>query len=115
MANEPAGTEGPAMPAPPADSTPIARMRPAMVVMYGVMKVPGASNTSHNASGTAACAGDCVPMAATARLVPLPQRGLASGIVNAGGSFGQFVMGPMAIRLAAALGWASAMLFSPAI
>ena len=34
--------------------------------------------------------------------------GLASGIVNAGGSFGQFVMAPIAISLTAAVGWASA-------
>ena len=35
-------------------------------------------------------------MAATTRLVPPEQRGLATGIVNAGGSFGQFVMAPIA-------------------
>lgn len=39
----------------------------------------------------------------------MPKRGLASGIVNAGGSFGQFVMAPIAISLTAAVGWASAM------
>ena len=61
------------------------------------------------AAGGAGMAGPSVLMAATARLVPLQKRGLASGIVNAGGSFGQFVMAPIAISLTAAVGWASAM------
>ena len=60
------------------------------------------------AAGGAGRAGPSVLMAATARLVPLQKRGLASGIVNAGGSFGQFVMAPIAISLTAAVGWASA-------
>jgi predicted MFS family arabinose efflux permease len=37
------------------------------------------------------------------------KRGLATGIVNAGGSFGQFAMAPIAIGLTATLGWAPAM------
>ena len=39
-------TAGPAMPAPPADNTPIARIKPAVVVMYGVMKVPSATSSA---------------------------------------------------------------------
>ena len=61
------------------------------------------------AAGGAGMAGPSVLMAATARLVPLQKRGLASGIVNAGGSFGQFVMAPVAITLTGALGWAASM------
>jgi MFS family permease len=61
------------------------------------------------AAGGAGMAGPSVLIAATTRLVPAPQRGLATGIVNAGGSFGQFAMAPIAIGLTAALGWASAM------
>src|SRR6478672_3245746 len=61
------------------------------------------------AAGGAGMAGPSVLMAATARLVPAHQRGLATGVVNAGGSFGQFIMAPIAISLTAALGWASAM------
>ena len=41
-------------------------------------------------------------MAATTRLVPPEKRGMATGIVNAGGSFGQFVFAPIAQRLTAA-------------
>ena len=33
-------TAGPAMPAPPADRTPIARIRPAVLVMKGISAVP---------------------------------------------------------------------------
>lgn len=61
------------------------------------------------AAGGAGMAGPSVLMAATSRLVPAHKRGLATGIVNAGGSFGQFVMAPIAITLTAAVGWASAM------
>ena len=61
------------------------------------------------AAGGAGMAGPSVLMAAASRLVPPEKRGLATGIVNAGGSFGQFAMAPIAIGLTAAVGWASAM------
>ena len=48
------------------------------------------------AAGGAGMAGPSVLMAATTRLVPPEKRGMASGIVNAGGSFGQFVFAPIA-------------------
>lgn len=54
-------------------------------------------------------AGPSVLMAASTRLVPAEKRGLATGIVNAGGSFGQFAMAPIAIGLTATVGWATAM------
>ncbi len=61
------------------------------------------------AAGGAGMAGPAVLMAATARLIPSDRRGLATGIVNAGGSFGQFVMAPIAGALIVHVGWASAM------
>ena len=61
------------------------------------------------AAGGAGMAGPSVLMAATTRLVPAAQRGIATGMVNAGGSFGQFLMAPLAIGLSAAMGWAGAM------
>jgi MFS family permease len=61
------------------------------------------------AAGGAGMAGPSVLMAASTRLVPPEKRGLATGIVNAGGSFGQFAMAPIAIGLTAAVGWANAM------
>ena len=61
------------------------------------------------AAGGAGMAGPAVLMAATTRLIAPEKRGLATGIVNAGGSFGQFVMAPIAGALMVGLGWASAM------
>lgn len=60
-------------------------------------------------AGGAGMAGPAVLMAATTRLIPPERRGLATGIVNAGGSFGQFVMAPLAAALMLGVGWASAM------
>ena len=61
------------------------------------------------AAGGAGMAGPSVLMAATTRLVPPERRGMASGIVNAGGSFGQFVFAPIAQGITAAAGWATAL------
>jgi predicted MFS family arabinose efflux permease len=61
------------------------------------------------AAGGAGMAGPAVLMSATMRLLPVGKRGMASGIVNAGGSFGQFLMAPVAGGLMLALGWAGAM------
>src|SRR5882672_607256 len=44
------------------------------------------------AAGGSGMAGPSVLMAATARMVPAAKRGIATGIVNSGGSFGQFLM-----------------------
>lgn len=61
------------------------------------------------AAGGAGMAGPSVLMAATTRLVPPDKRGMASGVVNAGGSFGQFVFAPIAQGLTAAAGWVAAL------
>ena len=61
------------------------------------------------AAGGAGMAGPAVLMSATARLIPPARRGIASGVVNAGGSLGQFVMAPIAAALMAGLGWSGAM------
>jgi MFS family permease len=61
------------------------------------------------AAGGAGMAGPAVLMAATARMIPPAKRGVATGIVNAGGSFGQFLMAPIAGALMLGIGWASAM------
>ena len=60
-------------------------------------------------AGGAGIAGPAVLMAATTRMTPASMRGLASGVVNAGGSFGQFAMAPIAGALLIAFGWANAM------
>jgi MFS family permease len=61
------------------------------------------------AAGGAGMAGPAVLLAATTRLVPVERRGMAAGIVNAGGSFGQFVFAPVAQGITAAAGWVIAL------
>lgn len=61
------------------------------------------------AAGGAGMAGPSVLMAATTRLLPPEKRGMATGIVNAGGSFGQFVLAPVAVGLTGLLGWMGSM------
>ena len=61
------------------------------------------------AAGGAGIAGPSVLMAAATRLISPAQRGMATGIVNAGGSFGQFVFAPLAQGLTVAAGWMSSL------
>ena len=61
------------------------------------------------AAGGAGMAGPAVLMSATMRMIDPSRRGLATGIVNAGGSFGQFAMAPIAATLIVSTGWATAM------
>lgn len=61
------------------------------------------------AAGGAGLAGPSVLLSVTSRLVPPARRGMASGIVNAGGSFGQFVFAPLAQGLTSAVGWVGAL------
>jgi predicted MFS family arabinose efflux permease len=46
---------------------------------------------------------------ATARQLPADRRAFASGFINAGGSFGQFLFAPLNQALIAAFGWVTAM------
>jgi predicted MFS family arabinose efflux permease len=77
---------------------------PLMTTTWGLILAIGVLS-----AGGAGMAGPAVLMAATTRLIPPQRRGLAAGIVNAGGSFGQFVMAPIAAALMIGLGWATAM------
>lgn len=61
------------------------------------------------AAGGAGMAGPAVLMAATTRLVAPDKRGVAAGVVNAGGSFGQFLFAPVAQGITAAAGWVAAL------
>ena len=60
-------------------------------------------------AGGAGMAGPSVLMAATTRLVSPARRGFATGVVNAGGSFGQFVFAPLAQAMSNASGWVSSL------
>lgn len=50
-----------------------------------------------------------VLIGAAAQRLPAEARGTASGVINAGGSFGQFVFAPLLQKLIQALGWMGAM------
>jgi predicted MFS family arabinose efflux permease len=88
----------------------------AVLVMLGTALTPYATSTwmlvlliGVVAAGGGGMAGLGVLMSAVARVVPAEKRGFASGMVNAGGSFGQFVVAPLAIALSGALGWVGAL------
>jgi predicted MFS family arabinose efflux permease len=88
----------------------------AVLVMIGTVLTPHASTTwmlvlliGVVAAGGGGMAGLGVLMSAVARALPPEKRGIASGMVNAGGSFGQFVVAPLAIVLTGALGWVGAL------
>src|SRR4051794_2082049 len=61
------------------------------------------------AAGGAGMAGPAVLMSAATRLVVPARRGMATGIVNAGGSFGQFLFAPLAQGITSAAGWVVAL------
>jgi MFS family permease len=50
-----------------------------------------------------------VLIGAAAQRLPAAKRGMASGIINAGGSFGQFLFAPIVQALISGLGWMNAM------
>ena len=50
-----------------------------------------------------------VLIGAAAQRLPAEARGTAAGVINAGGSFGQFVFAPVSQKLIQALGWMGAM------
>jgi predicted MFS family arabinose efflux permease len=50
-----------------------------------------------------------VLIGSASRHMPADKRGMAAGIINAGGSFGQFVFAPITQKLISTLGWMGAM------
>jgi predicted MFS family arabinose efflux permease len=78
--------------------TPLAQTTWGLILVIGVL-----------AAGGAGIAGPAVLMGAVMRLIPPSRQGLATGVVNAGGSIGQFVMAPLAGALIIGVGWAAAL------
>jgi len=72
----------------------------ALTVTIGILAAAGAGSASFS-----------VLMGAAARRLPADKRGMASGIINAGGSFGQFVFAPILQKIISVFGWTSAMGF----
>src|SRR5438477_4775939 len=87
-----------------------------VLVMLGTVLTPYASTTwtlilliGIVSAGGSGMAGLGVLMSSVARALPPEKRGLASGMVNAGGSFGQFLVAPLAAVLTGAIGWVGAL------
>ena len=87
-----------------------------VLVMLGTVLTPHATSTwmlvlliGVLAAGGGGMAGLGVLMSALARVLPPEKRGIASGMVNAGGSFGQFLVAPLAALLTGAIGWVGAL------
>ncbi len=59
-------------------------------------------------AGGAGMAGPAVLMSAVSRLVAPAKRAMATSVVNAGGSFGQFIFAPLATTVMGVAGWMSA-------
>lgn len=84
--------------------TPFATTGTALAITIGLLSAAGAGAASFS-----------VLMGASARLLPPEKRGFASGVVNAGGSFGQFVFAPVLQAIISAASWMTAMWFMAAV
>lgn len=66
-------------------------------------------------AGGAGIAGPAILMSAVSRMIPAERRGIASGLVNAGGSFGQFTILPLAALLIGTVGWQDSLMWLAAL
>lgn len=79
--------------------TPFMQSEPGLILTLGVLAAAGAGAGSFS-----------ILIGAAAGLLPPARRAFASGFINAGGSFGQFVFAPFLQVLIAGFGWMQAML-----
>jgi predicted MFS family arabinose efflux permease len=79
-------------------ATPLAQSTWVLVILVGLLAAPGA-----------AAIGPGILMSASARWIPEAKRNMATGIVNAGGSFGQFTIIPLAQLFIGLAGWQPAL------
>jgi MFS family permease len=79
-------------------------LTPFMTTTMGLIFTIGVLSAGGSGAGSFS-----VLIAAAAQRLPEQRRGFASGVINAGGSFGQFVFAPLAQRLITGLGWMGAM------
>jgi MFS family permease len=78
--------------------TPLVSSGAGLVMTLGVLAAAGSGAGSFS-----------VLIGAAAKRVQAESRGTASGVVNAGGSFGQFVFAPLVQKLISLMGWMGAM------
>ena len=80
-------------------ATPFVQSEWALLLTLGFLSAAGAGAGSFS-----------ILIGATARRLPPERRAFASGFINAGGSFGQFVFAPLMAAIIAGAGWVAAML-----
>ena len=78
--------------------TPLMGSGPGLIFAQGLLVAAGAGAGSFS-----------VLIGAAAQRIPAASRGSASGVINAGGSLGQFVFAPVAQKLIQLVGWMGAM------
>lgn len=78
--------------------TPFMDSGPGLIVSLGLLSAIGSGAGSFS-----------VLIGAAAQRLPLESRAAASGVINAGGSFGQFVFAPILQKLIQGIGWVGAM------
>jgi len=79
--------------------TPFVHSSLGLIVCLGVLSAAGAGGASFS-----------ILIGATAQHLPPERRAFASGFINAGGSFGQFMFAPLAQALISVFGWITALL-----
>ena len=79
-------------------STPYMHSSFGLIMTIGVLTAAGAGAGSFS-----------VLIGAASQRLPAERRGMAAGVINAGGSFGQFLFAPLLQRLIAVSGWMGAM------
>lgn len=79
-------------------ATPAVDSEVGLLLTMGVLSAAGAGAGSFS-----------ILIGATARHLPAERRSFAGGFINAGGSFGQFILAPLAQAIMSAFGWAAAM------
>jgi MFS family permease len=79
--------------------TPFMHSEFGLILFLGVVSAAGLGGASFS-----------ILIGATAQHLPAERRAFASGFINAGGSFGQFVFAPLAQALISAFGWVTALL-----
>jgi MFS family permease len=80
-------------------ATPFVSSQWGLMLTLGIVSAAGAGAGSFS-----------ILIGATAQRLPAARRAFASGFINAGGSFGQFVFAPLMVAIIGAAGWVQAML-----
>ncbi|GAA5080693.1 MFS transporter [Lysobacter panacisoli] len=79
-------------------------LAPAMPSQWGLLLTLGVLSAAGAGAGSFS-----ILIGATAQHMPAEKRSMAAGVINAGGSFGQFVFAPLVQAVISAAGWAAAM------